>query len=188
MDIRYGINDAFTLDMTLIPDFGEAISDNQVLNLGPFEVRFDENRQFFKEGIELFNKGNLFYSRRIGGAPLNYSSLGDMISEGDSILFNPSETQLINATKVSGRNTNGLGIGVFNAVSARSVAEVIGANDEIREVETNPLTNYNVLVLDQNLKNNSSVSFVNTNVLRFGSEYDANVSAGLINLFTKNST
>lgn len=188
MDIRYGINDAFTLDMTLIPDFGEAISDNQVLNLGPFEVRFDENRQFFKEGIELFNKGNLFYSRRIGGAPLNYYSVDDLVEEGDSILFNPTETQLINATKVSGRNTKGLGIGVFNAVSARSVAEVLGANDEIREVETNPLTNYNVLVLDQNLKNNSSVSLVNTNVMRFGSDYDANVTAGLINLFTKNST
>ena len=60
MDIKYGINDAFTLDMTLIPDFGEAQSDNQVLNLSPFEIQFDENRQFFTEGIELFNKGGLF--------------------------------------------------------------------------------------------------------------------------------
>ncbi len=69
MDIKYGINDAFTLDMTLIPDFGEARSDNQVLNLSPFEVRFDENLAFFTEGAELFNKGGLFYSRRIGGLP-----------------------------------------------------------------------------------------------------------------------
>ncbi|MBK7308749.1 MAG: hypothetical protein IPI88_18210 [Chitinophagaceae bacterium] len=25
MDVKYGINQAFTLDMTLIPDFGQAI-------------------------------------------------------------------------------------------------------------------------------------------------------------------
>ena len=188
MDIRYGINDAFTLDMTLIPDFGEAISDNQVLNLSPFEVRFNENRQFFKEGIELFNKGNLFYSRRIGSTPLNYYDLESRLSEGDSILSNPSETQLINATKISGRNSNGLGIGVFNAVSGRILAEVVDEEGVVREEMTNPLTNYNVLVLDQNLKNNSSISLVNTNVYRAGMDYDANVTAGLFNLFTKNTT
>jgi hypothetical protein len=70
LDVKYGINDAFTLDMTLIPDFGQVISDRQVLNLTPFEVFFEENRQFFTEGTELFNKGNLFYSRRIGSTPL----------------------------------------------------------------------------------------------------------------------
>ena len=59
MDIKYGINDAFTLDMTLIPDFSGVRSDNQVLNLSPFEVRFDEQRQFFTEGVELFNKAGL---------------------------------------------------------------------------------------------------------------------------------
>ena len=64
MDVKFGLSDAFTLDLTLIPDFGEAQSDNNVLNLSPFEVRFDENRQFFTEGTELFNKGGLFYSRR----------------------------------------------------------------------------------------------------------------------------
>ncbi|MFZ8286689.1 DUF5916 domain-containing protein, partial [Staphylococcus aureus] len=32
MDVKYGINQAFTLDMTLIPDFGQVQSDNQVLN------------------------------------------------------------------------------------------------------------------------------------------------------------
>lgn len=188
MDIRYGINDAFTLDMTLIPDFGEAISDNQVLNLSPFEVRFDENRQFFKEGIELFNKGNLFYSRRIGGTPIRYYDLDERLNEGDSILSNPSETQLLNATKISGRNSNGLGIGFFNAVSSNTYAEIIDTENQIREELTSPTTNYNVFVLDQNLKNNSSISLVNTNVLRVGSAYDANVTAGLFNLFTENST
>ena len=39
MDVKYGITEGFTLDMTLIPDFGQVQSDNQVLNLSPFEVK-----------------------------------------------------------------------------------------------------------------------------------------------------
>ncbi|MEM9686670.1 MAG: DUF5916 domain-containing protein, partial [Bacteroidota bacterium] len=53
MDIKYGLSDSFTLDATLVPDFGQAAFDNVELNLGPFEQQFSENRQFFVEGIEL---------------------------------------------------------------------------------------------------------------------------------------
>ena len=69
MDVKYGINDAFTFDMTLIPDFGQANFDNSILNLTPFEQQFTEQRSFFNEGTELFEKGNMFYSRRVGGYP-----------------------------------------------------------------------------------------------------------------------
>ena len=48
-----------------------------------------------------------------------------------------------------------------------------------------PLSNYNVLVLDQTLKNNSSVSLVNTNVWRSGDAYDANVTSGLFDFNDK---
>jgi hypothetical protein len=61
-------------------------------------------------------------------------------------------------------------------------------NKEQRKILTNPLTNYNVLVLDQTLEHNSSVSFVNTSVWRSGSDYDANVSAGLFELNDKKNT
>jgi hypothetical protein len=125
MDLKYGINDAFTLDMTLIPDFGQVQSDNQVLNLGPFEVFFNEQRQFFTEGTELFNKADLFYSRRIGGRPLHYWDVEDSIDEDqEEILENPSESRLMNAAKVSGRNNNGLGIGVFNAITSTTRARI----------------------------------------------------------------
>ncbi len=36
MDVKYGINQSFTMDMTLIPDFGQTQSDNVVLNLSPY--------------------------------------------------------------------------------------------------------------------------------------------------------
>jgi len=40
-------------------------------------------------------------------------------------------------------------------------------------------------VLDQTFKHNSSVSFVNTNVMRSGKDYDANVSALLFDFNDK---
>ncbi|MCK5775666.1 MAG: carbohydrate binding family 9 domain-containing protein, partial [Bacteroidales bacterium] len=78
MDLKYGINESFTLDMTLIPDFSQTAYDEEVLNLSPFEIRYDENRQFFTEGTEMFSKGGLFYSRRIGGVPTKYYEVEDI--------------------------------------------------------------------------------------------------------------
>jgi len=56
MDVKYGISESFTLDATIIPDFGQVVSDNVVNNLTPYEIKFEENRPFFTEGTELFNK------------------------------------------------------------------------------------------------------------------------------------
>lgn len=176
MDVKYGINDAFTLDMTLIPDFGQVQSDNNVLNLSPFEVFFEEQRQFFTEGIELFEKADLFYSRRIGGTPVDRRRVQQQLVGDEEIMDNPTVTRLYNASKVSGRTAGGLGIGVLNAVSAPTRAVVQNSSGETREIQTAPLTNYNVLVFDQNLRANSSITLTNTNVWRIGSTYDANVT------------
>ena len=186
LDVKYGINQAITLDATLIPDFGQVQSDNQVLNLTPFEVKYNENRNFFTEGTELFSKGNLFYSRRIGGSPIHLSDAYNLTDSNEAVIKNPSESKLINATKISGRMQNGLGIGFLNAVTKTQYATIENSQTAAeRKVVTDPLTNYNVLVLDKTMKHNSSVSFVNTNVWREGPDYDANVSAGLFELNDK---
>ncbi len=185
MDVKYGINESFTLDATLVPDFGQTQSDNQVLNLTPFEVKFNENRTFFTEGTELFNKGNLFYSRRIGEQPIHRNEVSNQLAGTERVIYNPAETKLLNATKISGRTKHKLGIGIFNAVSQPMYATVEDDKGNKRKIETNPLTNYNILVLDQSLKNNSSVTFINANVMRSGNDYDANVTAGLFDLYDK---
>ncbi len=186
MDLKYGLSDAFTLDATLVPDFNQARSDNAVLNLSPFEVRFDENRPFFTEGAELFNKGGLFYSRRIGARPIDYGKADDNLTEEEAVVENPAQTRLLNATKISGRTRRGLGVGWFNAVEGAAHAVVRNEQTgEQRRVQTSPLTNKSVAVLDQNLPHNSSVTLVNTNVLRSGSTRDANVTGLLFNLRDK---
>jgi hypothetical protein len=186
MDIKYGINQAFTLDATLIPDFGQVQSDNVILNLTPFEVRYTENRPFFTEGLELFNKGNLFYTRRIGKEANTPHSVYEYMNTDDIIKENPGESKLINATKISGRTQKGLGVGFLNAVTNTRYALLRDTITGVeRKVVVDPLTNYNIFVLDQTLKNNSSISLVNTNTLRSGSDYDANVTAALFSFNDK---
>jgi len=94
MDMKVGLGNAFTLDMTLIPDFGQVVTDALVLNLSPFELRFAENRQFFKEGTDIFNKTGTFYSRRMG-----------------------EEGRLLNSTKISGRTGSGTGLGLLQSIA-----------------------------------------------------------------------
>ena len=150
MDLKYGINESFTLDMTLIPDFGQVANDAMVLNLSPFEVKYEEKRQFFNEGTELFNKGDdMFYSRRL-------------------------QDDLLNASKVTGRTKNGLGVSILNAVT--------------NQTEQDPLTNYNVMIFDQSFGNSSSVSLMNTHMLQKGNEKDANVTGIFTRINNKENT
>jgi len=176
LDLKYGINDAFTLDMMLIPDFGQIQSDDKKLNLTPYELYYSEKRQFFNEGTELFQRANIFYSRRIGAAPV--FSADNALSNNEIVDSNPSETQLVNATKISGRTKDGWGLGVLNAISLPSYAIVKDTlTGNKRNVMVQPLTNYNVLVVDKSLKNNSYISLINTNVYMFDNPFRANVTA-----------
>ncbi len=188
MDVKYGITDAFTLDATLIPDFNQTLFDNKVLNLTPFEVQYLENRPFFTEGIELFNKGGLFYSRRIGAKIDNYNNLSTNNGEY-SIKKLPNTAQLLNATKISGRTNKGLGIAILNAIENESFSTLVNntTSEELR-IKVHPFTNYNVTVFDQNLKNNSSITFTNANVIRDGSGNDANNSSIVFDLRNKDKS
>ena len=185
LDLKYGLTDAFTLDMVLIPDFGQTKFDDKVLNLGPFEQVFNENRPFFTEGTDLFNKGGLFYSRRIGQRASIYPEKND----NEEVLEYPSTIDLVNAVKISGRTKEGLGIGFLNTVTKKTDVVIRDIKTGAERVETvEPLANYNVLVLDQRFNGNSSVSLINTNVTRNGDFRDANVTATAFNLNTKKNT
>nr|WP_321453654.1 DUF5916 domain-containing protein [uncultured Carboxylicivirga sp.] len=178
LDLKYGINESYTLDMMLIPDFGQIQSDDKQLNLSPYELYYAERRQFFTEGIELFNRGDIFYSRRIGGYPKFSSEANDNLNPNETIEKIPSETQLVNATKISGRNKKGFAIGFLNAMSLNSYATIRDTlSNSTREILVQPFTNYNVSVIDQSLKNNSYISLINTNMSMANNPFMANVTA-----------
>lgn len=186
LDIKYGLSESHTLDVTLIPDFGQTAFDETVLNLGPFEQQYSEKRAFFTEGTELFGLGNLFYSRRIGNTPVGYYNVEENLKENEEIANNPTNVNMINAIKLSGRDKSGLGIGFFNAITEKTYATIkdtVSGNK--REEVTEPLTNYNVFVIDKQFNGNSSVSLINTNVFRNGGFRDANTTALLFDISNK---
>jgi len=189
MDVKLGITDSYTLDMMLIPDFGQVQSDDIILNLSPFEVRYDEKRQFFTEGTDLFDKCEIFYTRRVGSMPRNYFSAWDSLGPNEDVVKDPEETKIINATKISGRNARGLGLGFFNAMTTNTWA-IIGdsVTGDTRRVSTQPFTNYNVMVVDQNLKNNSYVTLINTNYYIPDDGYSGNVTGTEAKFCNKKNT
>ena len=139
LDLKYGLTDAFTLDMVLIPDFGQTKFDNKVLNLGPFEQVFNENRLFFTEGTDLFNKGGLFYSRRIGQRPSSYPTT----TATEEVIEYPSTVDLVNAVKISGRTKEGLGVGFLNTVTKKTDVLIRDKKTGAERIETiEPLANY----------------------------------------------
>ena len=191
MDLKYGLSSSFTLDASLIPDFGQVAFDNVELNLGPFEQEFSENRAFFTEGATLFKiadddmgGGSFFYSRRIG----EKVSLDDDLLENDEQLLNFDETpQLLNTIKVTGTTNKNLSIGFLNAITDKVDAEIQNSSSNQRRKQTiQPLVNYNVISLSQQLLNDySSISVLNTNKTGGDGLYGNNV-AFVADLFDDN--
>ncbi|MCB9448124.1 MAG: carbohydrate binding family 9 domain-containing protein [Flavobacteriales bacterium] len=183
-DLKYGIDDRFTLDVTLLPDFGQVQSDQKVKNLGYNEVTYNENRPFFNEGTELFNHNNLFYSRRIGQIKKKASSLE--LSDGEEITDFPQQARLINATKLSGRTDGGLGLGFLNALTNHTYATIQDTLGNERQELLSPLTNFNVLTVDKQFgKSNNNAYLTNTDVLRAGDYSRSNVTGAGFNLYSK---
>ncbi|MDP2423242.1 MAG: DUF5916 domain-containing protein [Bacteroidales bacterium] len=187
-DLKYGITKSFTADMTLLPDFSTVASDHEIKNLTAFETVYDEKREFFKEGMDLFLKGNLFYTRRIGRRPRYYYSVHDMIDHDATVLRNPDRAQLINATKLSGRTSSNTGIGIFNALVGNVYATYEDSLGHHHRILTEPMTNYNIAVVDQGLNFNSSAYLINTNVTCAHGFNNENVTGAGITYVGKSNT
>ena len=173
LDLKYGLSNSFTLDLTLIPDFGQVAFDDKELNLTPFEQQFDENRAFFTEGASLFKKadigfraGNFFYSRRIG-QKLDFNE-NDYLLDNEELLMYDKKPKLINSVKVTGTTDTKLSVGIINTITDNAYAYF---KNNLTNLERNellaPTTNYNVLSLTQEIINDvSSISVLNTNINR----------------------
>ncbi len=162
IDAKIGLTNNFTLDLTVNPDFGQVEADPSVVNLSAFESYFPEKRPFFVAGSNLFNFNlmggdgdqaaeNLFYSRRIGRSPQLDPELKD--KEFGNI---PSNSTILGATKISGRNNNGLSVGILESVTSNSYALLDSAGDR-RHYLVEPLTNYFVGTLKKEFNKGNSV-------------------------------
>jgi hypothetical protein len=72
VDVFWKPNGDHQFALTVNPDFGQVESDQLVVNFGAIETVFTDKRPFFTENQGYFNLqhnlGQLFYTRRVGGA------------------------------------------------------------------------------------------------------------------------
>jgi hypothetical protein len=71
LDIKYGLTNNLTMDLTINTDFAQVEADDEQINLTRFSLFFPEKRTFFQERSSVFTfdfepGSSLFYSRRIG--------------------------------------------------------------------------------------------------------------------------
>jgi hypothetical protein len=166
-DLKVGLTPALTLDATINPDFGQVEADQVVLNLTTFEVFFPEKRPFFLEGVDIFATPiALFYSRRIGHAPIAPDSynIAEPLPQG----------RIWGAAKLTGIIAPRLTIGVLDAVTDRMAVEATPlAGGSVRSVGLEPLANYAVLRLRRDILARSYVGVMATAVTRFERPFDA---------------
>lgn len=171
LDAKYGVSNSLTLDLTVNPDFGQVEVDPAVVNLTTFETFYPEKRPFFIEGNQILNfttfggtaGPGLFYSRRIGRAPPEPE-----IPAGGYLLDQPTSTTILGAGKLTGKTAGGLSIGVLTAVTDREIAVVVDSTNTRSDVVVEPLANYSVVRLKQDILHNSNVGMALTSVARRG--------------------
>ena len=71
VDVKYGLTNNLTLDLSVNTDFAQVEADDQQVNLTRFSLFYPEKRQFFQERSSIFDfrtggLSRLFHSRRIG--------------------------------------------------------------------------------------------------------------------------
>ena len=157
LDAKIGLTTDFTMDVTVNPDFGQVEADPSVLNLSAFEVFYEERRPFFLEGnnilsLDYSRSNQLFYSRRIGRTPRHHPSL----EEGEYASA-PGNTRIISAVKVTGKNRNGLSVGVMQSVTAREIAEISSQEGTSRYETVEPLTSYSVVRLQRDMNEANTI-------------------------------
>ncbi|MFK7936632.1 MAG: DUF5916 domain-containing protein [Saprospiraceae bacterium] len=161
LDGRIGVTGDLTLDFTINPDFGQVEADPSVLVLDGFQVFFREQRPFFVENRNIFDypvaqtqfggsfaNDNLFYSRRIGGAPHRQI---DNDSDQKYYVDQPDNTTILGAAKFSGKTQNGTSIGVLEAITGNEYATISNDGEEEKEL-VESLTNYFVGRVQQDFR------------------------------------
>ncbi len=131
LDLKYGLTSNLTLTATVNPDFGQVEADPAQVNLGGFELFFEERRPFFVEGTDAFsmsprrffgmNRPTLLYTRRIGRTPQRTDfvpgAVHDAAGDNGTVYTDaPLQSTILGAAKLSGR-VGRFSVGVLNAVT-----------------------------------------------------------------------
>ena len=158
-ELRVGLGSSITLDATINPDFGQVEADPAVINLSAFETRLEERRPFFVEDGQVFDFGlsqtprgdELFYSRRIGRAPVGRAPFGAAFSD------RPDDATILGAAKVTGQTSSGLSFGVMAALTEEEYGEAFfETDDHFEPFMAEPRSQFGVVKLQQDFNGGAS--------------------------------
>jgi hypothetical protein len=173
-DLKFGLGSNLTLNATVNPDFGQVEVDPAVVNLSDVETFFQEKRPFFVEGSNIFEFGSggtnnnwgfnfpnptFLYTRRIGRAPQGSVPTADFSST-------PSGTDILGATKLTGKIGDNWNIGTIQALTAREYAELETAGQR-SQGEVEPMTYYGIERAQKEFDNGAhALGFISTAAVR----------------------
>jgi hypothetical protein len=168
LDGKVALTNELTLDLSVLPDFGQVEADAVVLNLSTFETFFPEKRPFFLEGIDTFSTPRqLLYTRRIGHQPASPT-----LAANETLVDLPDPSSIYGAAKVVGTIGGQTTLGILSAVTGRNDVDVrntrLGTTAS-RTVE--PISAYNVVRWKRLLGPDTSVGVLATSTTRFESLY-----------------
>ncbi len=156
-DAKIAVTPGLNLDLTVNPDFSQVEVDQQVINLGRFEVFFPERRQFFLENADLFggfgdSRINPFFSRRIGIA--------------EDTTGNNIQVPIYAGARLSGKLDKNWRIGLLNMQTDQE------------ERANLPGYNYTVMALQRKVFNRSNFGLIFVNKQTFDELEDPEPEAG----------
>ncbi|MEM7786675.1 MAG: DUF5916 domain-containing protein [Bacteroidota bacterium] len=161
LDLKLGVTSGLTLAATVNPDFGQVEADPAQVNLGGFELFFQERRPFFLEGLDAFStaprralnnrRPTLLYTRRIGRAPQRTAfvpaSVGEAAGETGAVYTDaPQQSTILGAGKLSGQ-VGRFSVGLLNATTRAETGrfrafDAAGAPVADDRATVEPLSNY----------------------------------------------
>jgi len=159
LNLKWHLANDVTLDAAFNPDFAQVEADQVILNLTNFETFLPEKRPFFLEGIDSFSFPlQVFYSRRIGAAPL-----APTVGTTETPVDVPSPATIYGAAKVVGRLGPAWSLGALSALTAENRVNVIDTNTQttVSRIAA-PLTAFNVLRLKRELGGAGHVGVIGT--------------------------
>jgi hypothetical protein len=151
LDVKMGLSQNLTMDLTVNPDFGQVEVDPAVVNLSDVETFFEEKRPFFIEGASTYRFGqggasnywgfnwaspDFFYSRRIGRPPQGSTPDYDYADL-------PEGAHILGAAKVTGKLAGNWNIGTLHALTRRETAR-LSLNGKTFQSEVEPMAYYGV--------------------------------------------
>jgi hypothetical protein len=161
LNLKWHLANDVTLDAAFNPDFAQVEADQVILNLTNIETFLPEKRPFFLEGIDAFSFPlQVFYSRRIGAAPIPPS-----VGMGEVLADVPSPATIYGAGKVVGRLGPAWTIGALSAITAPNRVTIVQTGMPTTpplSVLAAPATAFNVLRLKRELGNAGHIGLIGT--------------------------